>query len=67
MDAAFIAAAFGLLILGLYLFPTIIACLRSHHNTLPIAILNLLLGWTFVGWVIALVWSCTVTVRVRRG
>jgi hypothetical protein len=26
---------------------------------LPIFVLNILLGWTFLGWVVALVWSFT--------
>jgi hypothetical protein len=24
---------------------------------MPIALLNLFLGWTFIGWVVALVWA----------
>jgi hypothetical protein len=43
--------------LALYFLPTIIALLRRRHNTLAIFLLNLLLGWTFVGWVVSLVWS----------
>lgn len=42
-----------------YFLPTIMASSRDHNNTAAIFILNLFLGWTFVGWVIALVWSFT--------
>ena len=42
-----------------YFFPSIIAFSRRHHNAVAIFILNLLLGWTFLGWVAALVWSFT--------
>lgn len=42
-----------------YFLPTIIASLRGHHNDVAIFVLNLLLGWTLLGWVIALVWSLT--------
>jgi len=42
----------------IYLIPTIIALDKRHIDTLAIFILNLLLGWTFVGWVIAMVWAC---------
>jgi hypothetical protein len=35
--------------------------MRKHPNAGAIAVLNLLLGWTFIGWVIALVWSFTST------
>lgn len=40
-----------------YFLPTIIAAVRSKRNAPAIFILNLLLGWTFVFWVVALVWS----------
>ena len=46
-----------LVILGIYFLPTIVA--GRHHNSGAIFLLNLLLGWTFIGWVIALVWACT--------
>lgn len=44
-----------------YLLPAIVAEKRKHHNTLAIFVFNLLLGWTFLGWVLALVWACTTT------
>ena len=46
-----------------YFAPTVIALVRSHHQRWAILALNLFLGWTFIGWVIALVWSLTSTVR----
>jgi hypothetical protein len=46
-----------LLGIGIYLVPTIIAWRRLHPNRTTIFILNLLAGWTLVGWVAALVWS----------
>lgn len=46
-------------ILVAYFFPAIIAAVRGHHQKNAILILNLLLGWTFLGWVIALVWAAT--------
>lgn len=58
-------AAIVLILLALYLMPTSIACARSHQNTGAIFVLNLLLGWTFIGWVLSLVWASTVTVRVQ--
>jgi hypothetical protein len=33
-----------------------------------ITVLNVLLGWTFIGWVVALVWASTMDVeKSRRG
>lgn len=42
-----------------YLLPAIIAERRRHRNKGAIAVLNVLLGWTFLGWVVALIWSST--------
>lgn len=44
--------------LALYFLPALIAS-NKHRNAGAIFALNLLLGWTFVGWVVALVWSLT--------
>ncbi len=43
----------------IYLLPTIIANHRKHTNQGAIFVLNLFLGWTFLGWIIALIWSFT--------
>lgn len=48
---------FMALLLALYFAPTIVAAFRGHRQGGPILALNLLLGWTLVGWVVALVWS----------
>jgi hypothetical protein len=58
------AGAFGTLVFLtlatlVYLLPSIVASVRNHHNAAAICILNLLLGCTFIGWVMALVWSAT--------
>jgi hypothetical protein len=42
---------------------SLIALTRHHLNAGPIAILNIFLGWTFVGWVVALVWCFTADTR----
>jgi hypothetical protein len=46
-----------LFLLPLYLLPAMVG--RSHHNGFAIFVLNVFLGWTFLGWVMALVWACT--------
>jgi hypothetical protein len=40
-----------------YFLPSIIAFARSKRDVASIFVLNLLLGWTFIGWIIALVWA----------
>jgi hypothetical protein len=40
-----------------YFFPSGIAYARRHKYTKTIFLLNLLFGWTGLGWIILLVWS----------
>lgn len=40
-----------------YFLPTIVAWMRQQPNATAIFFLNLFLGWSLVGWVIALVWA----------
>jgi Superinfection immunity protein len=41
----------------LYFLPSIIAAARSKRDLLSIFLLNFFLGWTAIGWIIALVWA----------
>ncbi|OFA04832.1 superinfection immunity protein [Duganella sp. HH101] len=43
--------------IAFYMLPLIVAMNRKHVNTTAIAVLNVLLGWTLLGWVGALVWA----------
>ena len=38
-------------LLAFYVLPTLLAWLRSHPRRLSITVINLLLGWTGIGWV----------------
>ena len=49
----------GSIALTLYFIPTIVAFKRRHLNRVPILLLDLFLGWSFIGWIIALIWSTT--------
>lgn len=40
-----------------YFIPAIIAYARRHKHREPIGILNLIFGWTGVGWIVCLIWS----------
>ena len=42
----------------LYFLPVIVAWRRRIPNVSAVVIIDLFLGWTFVGWVIALVLAC---------
>lgn len=41
----------------MYFLPSIIALVKSKRDTLAIFLLNLFLGWSVIGWVVALVWA----------
>jgi hypothetical protein len=43
--------------LSVLFLPTVVALLRRHPSGIAIFALNLLVGWTCIGWVVALVWS----------
>ena len=44
---------------SLYLLPWAIAASRGKANQWTVFTVNLLLGWTIVGWIVALVMACT--------
>tara|TARA_B100001057_G_scaffold478500_1_gene549012 strand:- start:201 stop:602 length:402 start_codon:yes stop_codon:yes gene_type:complete len=56
MDA-FIFTVVALLFLAIYFLPTIVAVARKKVNEGAIFVLNLFLGWSLIGWVVALVWA----------
>ena len=49
------------IVMGLYFLPSITAWMRGHHSKWAIIALNILLGWTIIGWIGALIWSLTGT------
>jgi len=50
---------------ALYFLPLILAINGGHRQTTAIGALNLLLGWTGLGWIAALVWALTKPSEVR--
>jgi hypothetical protein len=41
----------------LYFLPSLVAYRRKKKNAVSIFVVNLFLGWTLVGWVVALAWA----------
>jgi hypothetical protein len=54
-----------LIVLVLYFVPSIVAVARKVTHQGSVIVLNLFLGWTFIGWVVALAMACR-TSRVLR-
>ena len=55
------------LFLLVYFIPAIVAGTRDHPQGLAIFMLNLLLGWSGLGWVASLVWACTAVLKRAAG
>jgi hypothetical protein len=55
-------AAVALLVIivgiGLYFLPTMVAVSRKVTNQGSIFVINFFLGWSFIGWVVALAMAC---------
>jgi Superinfection immunity protein len=47
----------GLLVVLIALLPSLIALRRKHEHQVAIIFLNLLAGWTGIGWIVVLVWA----------
>ena len=41
----------------IYFIPTIIACKKDHKNKMIIFVVNLLSGYSIIGWIISFVWA----------
>ena len=54
-----------LVVLALYFLPSIVAVARKITHQGSVVVINVFLGWTFVGWVVALAMACR-TKRVVR-
>jgi uncharacterized membrane protein YqaE (UPF0057 family) len=55
---------FVLFCVAVYFLPTIVG--HSKRNAGAIFVLNLLLGWTVIGWIVALIWAFTVDAKEAR-
>jgi len=53
-------------LVGLYFLPTIIAATRHKQNTLAIGALNFFLGWSFIGWIVALIWALSADPQIHQ-
>ena len=46
--------------------PTIIALVCEKREAGGVALVNLLFGWTVIGWIVAFIWSCTGKTRANN-
>ena len=57
----------GLVGLLLYLAPALIAFARGHLSAWAILVLDVVFGWTGIGWIVALIWALTGNTARNRG
>jgi hypothetical protein len=53
-----------IVILALYFIPTIVAYVRHVPNAGSVVVINVFLGWTLIGWVVALAMAVRTVPRV---
>lgn len=54
-------------VLALYFTPGIVSRVRRCKAHNGILVVNLFLGWTFIGWVVALAWASSGAVEPKPG
>jgi len=47
----------ALILLLIYLLPSFIAVTSKKREALAVILLNVLLGWTILGWIVTLIWA----------
>ncbi len=52
--------------LVLYFLPSFIAANRNTVNRGSVLVINLFLGWTFIGWVISLAMACSNNLEPKK-
>jgi len=62
-DSNAVGLVITLIVFATYFLPLIVAVRRWHRDTTAIGMLTLFLGWTIIGWVIALTWACNDNIK----
>ena len=52
---------------ALYFLPSIVAEVKNHHSSGLVFLVNLLAGWTLIGWIAALIWAGSGPFRSASG
>ena len=46
-----------IIVVFIYMLPTLIAFGREHPRRLDLAVVNILFGWTLIGWLACFFWA----------
>ena len=52
-----------LLVIIIYMLPTLIAFSREHPHREAVAVINIFLGWTLIGWFVVFLWAALARVE----
>ncbi len=55
-----------LILIAIYFLPAFVAYVREHPYRGSILVVNLFLGWTLLGWVVALAWGVAPVSGAKR-
>jgi uncharacterized membrane protein YwaF len=58
-------AIIAFICVAVYFLPTVVARDRRHRSIGGIFVINLFLGWTFIGWVVALAWAANSNIEPK--
>lgn len=56
-ESAFLGFVIVAILGAVYFFPVLLARSRQHPKTGMICVVTVLLGWTLIGWAVALLWA----------
>ena len=52
-----------MLVVALYMLPTFLAFSREHPRRHDLAVVNIVLGWTLIGWIGVFLWALLTPTR----
>jgi Ca2+/H+ antiporter len=52
-----------IVVVVIYLLPTLIAYGREHPRRQEIAVINICIGWTLIGWIVVFLWAALARVE----
>lgn len=62
----FFCASWLFICFAIYFIPVIVGYIRKHNNLLAITIMTIFVGWTFFGWLAALLWALNSDIQDRE-
>lgn len=48
---------YAIIFMMIWFFPSFVAKVRNHNNFIPIFLVNLLLSFTLIGYIVSLIWA----------